>query len=288
MRKLTFVLLILLLTSCGSKADSPAPTPTLFTDSGGPSDIQVLVASNDFPIGQPRVPLLLFSGAQRVADAQRVELTAFDLAKGTPVPGWTGQAVSYSDYAVPYWVAYPVLPHAGLWGFQAVITKGDGVTTSAQLVIETKDNPTVPPIGAQPPRSKNRTLTIEPDLRKLTSAAEPTPAFYQMTIAEAMQSGRPSVIVFATPGFCKTALCTPVLQSVETVYPVFKDRLNFIHVEIYKQFDPALVVDDTVTEWQLDSEPWTFILDKDGTVFARFSGPVSPRELTAAFKELGL
>lgn len=246
------------------------------------------MASDDFPVGQPRVPILLFAGPQRVADARQLQLVAFDLSRGTPEPGWTGEATNYSDYAVPYWVAYPALPHAGLWGLQATITQADGTVTTGQLVIEVKDSTSVPAIGSQPPRSQNRTLTTQPDLRQLTSAAQPNPAFYQMTIAEAMQSGQPSVVVFATPGFCQTALCTPVLKSAETIYPTFKARVNFIHVEIYKQFNPALVVDDIVTEWQLNSEPWTFILDKDGKVFTRFGGPVSPRELMAALKELGL
>lgn len=282
-----FLLFLLLLVGCNSP-ESSTPTSYTFETSGGPSDFQVLVASDDFPVGQPRVPLLLFAGPQRVADAQRVNLTAFDLTGGTPIPGWTGEAVNYSDYAVPYWVAYPTLPHAGLWGLQAAITKGDGTVTTGQLVIEVKDRTPVPAIGSQPPRSQNRTLTTQPDLRQLTSAAQPNPAFYQLTVAEAMQSGRPSVVVFATPGFCQTALCAPVLKSAETIYPAFKAQVNFIHVEIYKQFNPALVVDDTVTEWQLTSEPWTFILDQKGTVFARFGGPVSPRELTATLKELGL
>lgn len=283
--KTIFLLLIsFVLLGCG-KTPSPAAIET-FATGGGPSDVQMLVASDDFPVGRPRVPLLLRSGLASVSDAQRVQLTAFDLSSDPPQAGWTGEAVNYNDYTIPYWVAYPELPTAGLWGLQAAITKADGTVTSGQIAIQTSERTLAPAIGNQPPTSKNRTLATEPDLRKLSSAADPNPAFYQMTVAEAMTSGRPSVVVFATPGFCQTALCTPVLESVEQLQPTFENQVNFIHIEIYKAFNPELVVDDTVTEWNLSSEPWTFVLDQAGKVFARFGGPVSPKELQGALEEL--
>jgi len=90
------LLLTLLLAGCGKNA-LPAAAQT-FATGGGPIDIQMLVATDDFPGGRPRVPLLLLSGFERVSDAKRVQLTAFDLSGDTPKAGWTGEAVNYSDY----------------------------------------------------------------------------------------------------------------------------------------------------------------------------------------------
>jgi hypothetical protein len=258
-----------------------SPQPEATSVAVGVSSLQVAVASSDFQVGRPRLPIVLFDGPQRVADVRAVHLTAFDLGLEPRVPGWNGDAVNYSDYEVPYWVLYPELPNAGFWGFVAEITLADGAQTQAQFTIEAKEHSGSPAIGEAAPPSENRTLLSEPDIRKLTSGVDPIPALYQMTVADAVTSGRPTVVAIATPGFCTSQLCAPVVHSVEDVYGVFGDRANFIHIEVYKTFDP-LVFADEVDEWGLDSEPWTFVLDRDGKVTAKFGGPLSPRELTEA------
>jgi len=263
MAKLILLLASLVwLVACGRQPE-PAPTAAVF---GDPSSIQLLIPSNDFALDTPRVPLVLYQGPNQVADAQQVIVTAVDLSQETRPGVWTGAATSYSDYAVPYWVVYPDLPH--------------------QAVIEVAETPQTPAVGSRAPASQNRTLATEPDINKLTSAQEPNPVLYQMTVAEALASERPSVIVFATPAFCQTAVCAPVVDSVQAVHAELGDEANFIHLEIYKEFNPSLILADEVEEWQLSSEPWTFILDTDGHIAARLGGPISPRELTAALEPL--
>ncbi|MCI0581047.1 MAG: hypothetical protein L0332_18570 [Chloroflexi bacterium] len=279
-----FLLLACFLAACNSSDPTPAATPTSPpVEATGPSDIQIAVASDDFAVGTPRVPFVLFSGVERVADAETVNITAYDLASGTPVPGWTGPATSFSDYEVPYWVVYPDIPHAGNWGLSAAITFPDGRTTQAQFAIQVAGEPHTPALGSQPPASQNRTLETEPDIAKLTSSPVPEPGLYQMTVATALESGRPTVVTLATPAYCQTEICAPVVDSVIAVYQELGDQVNFIHLEIYKTFDP-LVVADEVDEWGLSSEPWTFVMDKDGQVVARLGGPLSPRELTQAIQ----
>ena len=58
--------------------------------------------------------------------------------------------------------------------------------------------------------------------------------------------------------------------------------VRFIHVEIYKDNDPAKGVNQWVTQWKLPSEPWVFVVGTDGKVRDRFEGTVSVRELDAS------
>jgi len=278
-----FVLLLLGIWLVGCSTAEPTVTPTTVAFA---SEIQIAIATDDFTAGTPRIPFILYDGPQQVSDAQQVTLTAFDLSQDPPAPAWQGGAAGYNDYEVPYWVAYPELPQAGFWGLSAEIMLSDGTATRAQFTVEVKEAAQAPDVGDEAPPSQNRTLATEPDIEKLTSGDDPIPAFYQMTVAEAVASERPSVIVFSTPAFCQTAVCAPVLRSAETVYDSLAGEVNFIHLEIYKEFNPELVLADEVAEWRLSSEPWTFVLDDEGRVAARLGGPVSPRELTAALDPL--
>ena len=72
---------------------------------------------------------------------------------------------------------------------------------------------------------------------------------------------------------------------MKAVYAGLGDKANFIHIEVYQSFDPFVYVEE-MDEWHLQSEPWTFVLDRGGVVAARFGGPVSPRELEAALQPL--
>jgi hypothetical protein len=92
------------------------------------------------------------------------------------------------------------------------------------------------------------------------------------------------VIVFATPAFCASQACGPLLDQVKALRPDH-EGIEFVHVEIYD--DLQVEVEDltpvpAVSEWGLPSEPWVFVVASDGVVSAAFEGAVSDEELTAA------
>jgi len=276
MRFLILFLLLLLLVGCQAAAEPVVEAVT---------PVQVALVSGDFAVGRPRVSFALFDGPEPLANVQQVELSAVETGVENATPVWTGTAEGYTDYEVPYWVAYPELPAAGFWGLAAEIRLDDGTVVEAPFVVEVREESAAPAIGDPAPASQNRTLKTEPDLQKLSSGNDPNPALYQMTVAEAMASGRPTVVGFITPGLCQTRWCAPVLDSVEAVGADVGQQANFIHVEVYEDFQELTVVDE-MAEWGLTTEPWVFVLDEDGRVVARFNGPLSARELKAALTPL--
>ncbi len=284
-RILSIALLLLLLVACGGEAEPPAAPVA----EAPVSTLQVILTSADFAVGQPRISFAVFDGADAASDVTSVRVNALelgeDLSAADQTPTWTGEAVGYTDYEIPYWVFYPQLPTAGYWGMAAEITRADGSTTRSDFVVEVLPENKGPAIGETPPASENRTLATVPDIALLTSAADPDPAFYQMTVAEALTTGRPTVVGFLTPAFCQTKWCAPVLDSLEVVRAETGEVVNFIHVEVYDDFQKLTPVKE-MAEWGLETEPWVFVLDGDGRVTARFSGPLSPQELAAALGPL--
>jgi len=55
--------------------------------------------------------------------------------------------------------------------------------------------------------------------------------------------------------------------------------VRFIHVEIYKDNDPANGFNRWVKEWHLPTEPFTFVVDRNGVIRARLEGAFSVSEL---------
>jgi hypothetical protein len=143
-------------------------------------------------------------------------------------------------------------------------------------------------VGEAPPPTANKTAPATAsasDLAAITSDPAPDPGLYALTVDEARTSGKPTVIVFATPAFCQTELCGPIVDEIKHVKAEWGDRVNFIHIEVYDAFDP-LVVSPLMASWGLSTEPWVFVLDADGNVSARLEGNVTAAELVPVIENL--
>ena len=97
---------------------------------------------------------------------------------------------------------------------------------------------------------------------------------------------RPVVITFATPLLCQSRVCGPVVDIVEQVKSTSPKDIAFIHQEIYKDNQVDKGVRDQVSAWRLPSEPWTFVISKDGKISTRFEGAFSPGELQRAIAKV--
>jgi len=93
------------------------------------------------------------------------------------------------------------------------------------------------------------------------------------------------VVIFSTPSYCRTATCGPQLEIIKILKTEYAKRVNFVHVELYEnpsQLEGDLsnaVLANSVIEWALPSEPWTFVMDSDGATSAKFEGFVTRAEL---------
>jgi len=112
---------------------------------------------------------------------------------------------------------------------------------------------------------------------------------HQLSIADAIGQHRPTLGVFATPAFCQSRTCGPQVHAVQSVEPAYRDRMTFIHAEIYQNFKPdpsKKQFSTTVTEWRLQTEPWVFLIDSKGLIRTRFEAIADTDELKAAIDQL--
>jgi hypothetical protein len=168
--------------------------------------------------------------------------------------------------------------------YQATIDAEGFATAGPVGFVAFDDAPLIQP-GEPAPPSQTKTSEQTPDLALISSDPDPDPAMYRLSVADAVGGGSPSVIVFATPAFCTSNTCGPLLDQVKALRPQYPD-VDFVHVEIYDDLQVESVDDlvtvPAVTEWGLPSEPWVFVVDDTGTVAGAFEGAASDEELKAA------
>jgi len=102
------------------------------------------------------------------------------------------------------------------------------------------------------------------DLSKITTRAPPDTQ-NKVDFADALGK-EPIVLLFATPQFCQSRVCGPVVDVAEQAKHEYGDKAAFIHMEIYNENDPAEKVRPQVRAFHLPSEPWLFTIDRQGIV----------------------
>ncbi len=166
---------------------------------------------------------------------------------------------------------------AGAWGVEVQATFANGTSAIKRIGFQVLAESASPiPGEVAPSVDTGVSRDVNNDLSKLTSALTPNPAFYEMSLADALTSGKPTVLLFATPAFCQTRFCGPAYEITSELQQKYGDRVNFIHVEIYAGLpDPAATnweVAPAMTAFGLSTEPWLFLLDRNGMVVYRVEG----------------
>lgn len=290
-------LAVLVSLACGGADSAPggAPPAAPPTDSA-PDILQILMASTDLAVGENRIAFgLLRPGRGALKDAD-VELQTFFLADGdqtAPVQTLSPQFRAWPGGAGGAYIANAVFDRPGEWGLRVEASAADGARLLAGSRVDVARTAATPAIGAPAPRSANKTAGDAANLSEITSDTTPDADLYRKTVADALDEGRPLLVAFATPAYCRTATCGPQLNAVKNLKNRYAERASFIHVEVYD--NPAEIrqsgisaarTSPIVEEWGLPSEPWTFVIDADGAIAAKYEGFADENELDAAIREV--
>jgi hypothetical protein len=183
------------------------------------------------------------------------------------------------------YVAQLSFARAGDWGVELLVSQASGEFDPVRLAVTVLDAPATPLVGSPAPRSRNLIARDVKDLREIDTSLKPDPRLHQVRIADAIKQGKPQLIVFATPQFCTSRMCGPVVDIVRTLLPTYGKRVAFTHQEIWQDFASKKAF-STVDEWRLQSEPWIFVVDGQGIIRAKFEGLVTERELEVALQQV--
>ena len=151
--------------------------------------------------------------------------------------------------------------------------------------INVSENELTPKLGELIPTLDNKIIKETKDISAITSDSEPDYDFYQFKLSEALNHNKLIIVSFLSPSFCKTATCFPQLDVLKKLKSKYHDKITFIHVEVYE--NPHLIkgnlknakISPVLNEWNIKSEPYTFLIDKNNYLFRKFQGYVSYEEI---------
>ncbi len=322
---------VLLLASCSGGDDDASPTDDAqpsgsasVTPATGTCDKNLvtrpiegnllpIVISSDLAVGTNRFQVGLLDQEEDtpVPGAQlHLQFLCFDTEEGTPTSEADAEPVTltktythtHEDGAIESheagetgaYITYVGFDRPGNWGVVVSGKTADGRTlTPTGLTFSVAAEKFGLAVGDPAPRTVQTLASDVEDIRDIDTSTKPIEEQHILTIADAVTSGKPTVIAFATPAYCQTQICGPVKEIMDDLYETYASDANFIHIEPYDVprmrsgdcTDLADCIVPAVDEWRLPNEPWTFIVDAEGNIAAGFDGIASYEEIETVLKQ---
>ena len=148
-----------------------------------------------------------------------------------------------------YAVDRPPFNRPGEWELRISILHGDSKSpVEIDVVVQVLEESSTPRLGERVSPIEHLTAADVADLTEISTSPDPLPNFYETSVAEALSEGRPFLVVFATPAFCQSRICGPVVETVASLIPDYGEDNTFIHIEPYDldlirgggNFEPSL------------------------------------------------
>ncbi len=309
----TVLALTLVMAACGggrgdggASGETTTTKPTISAISAGydlavgpPARFIVGVVSDEKgPVGYGTVELrFFFLGTGAAGDKAEPGPTAtghyLPLPGSPPPPAGADKPVFLKTTERGVYAADVAFDREGFWGVAvtADVDKPETVTATFKVLPAhavpgpgdpaiASDNLTLDTPGAAPSAIDSRAGGGDP---------VPDPDLHRTTVKQALDRGRPVVLVISTPTFCFSLFCGPVTDMVGELAAEYGDRASFVHIEVWKDFE-AKQLNDAAQEWIARSEdinePWVFLIGADGKIAARWDNVATRGEIEPLLEKL--
>ncbi|CAN5145023.1 hypothetical protein BH24ACT1_BH24ACT1_09060 [soil metagenome] len=274
----------LMVAACGGGQQAEQAPGTTTTLAQGLSLAPVFFPQQ--PAGvQVRLPLALADAQGALLDDLPTELS---VRVGNADAGDLGDPVVVERYdrGVPraYFPLTTMFPEPGNW---RIATEVDGVPAQIMVAaLEPGEVPAVPVVGEQmisvPTPTTEDSRGVDP-----LCTADPDCPLHATSLDAAIGSDKAIALLIATPAYCQTAICGPVVDLLVSRQPEFADVVTMIHVEVYpNEAEAGKTTTDAVRAYGLAWEPSLFLASPDGTITQRLDYTFDERELDEALNTL--
>ena len=297
-----------LIVACSQPSESTPDFPTALTESAAPPEeiplikgpvsedgLQAIFATPDISTGRHRIAFALTSQTGLVK-APSATVQSFYEPQGDALddPVQTALALFHPFPLVErgLYVTKLNFDQPGEWTIRATALGDDGLPKKATLSFDVPEETHAPSVGDPALPSRSKTAKDVERLSQLTTGSMQDEDLYQVSIAEAIENGLPTVIVMASPAFCTNAVCGPQVEVLRDLKNEFPDQANFVHIDYYDNPEEIqgdlgrAVLSPVAREWNIPSTEWSFVIDRDGVISGRFEGFTPLEELRQALKRV--
>ncbi len=169
----------------------------------------------------------------------------------------------------PYLPLHFEFPEPGIYDVDA---EYDGNRLNSQVQVFAAAEVQQPLVGSLLPSADTATLQQSFDVDPICTRT-PTCPFHEVNLADVIGTGRPIAVLLATPAYCRTTACGPILDNLIEVAGG-RDDLVVIHSEVYK--NPKSVTDlaeatlaPLPEAYDMTFEPCLFVTNAAGELVAR-------------------
>ena len=269
-------------------ADFPATagrTLQQIADTAGSAGPELGLASSVFTVGQDRVAFGLIDDRSGFVYGK----TALYVAPGPDKPAQgpypapadvlitqgryrSKQAAAEADPFAAVYAAQVPFKQPGSYSILAVTqANGKSVAAPGEINVIAPRSDRIPGVGDPAPKVETDTLgSARGDVASIDTR-EPPSDMHAKSFADVV-GRKPVALLFATPQLCQSRVCGPVVDVALQLRAKYGDRVEFIHQEVYADNDPNQGLREPLQRFNLPTEPWLFIVGRDGRITARLEG----------------
>ena len=158
-------------------------------------------------------------------------------------------------------------------GVYDVYAKVDGKTLNSPVIVVDASEVKIPQVGSPLPAAPTATTTNTLDVDPICTQVPACP-FHEHNLADVVGTGKPIVLLLATPAYCQTTACGPILETLMEEAKSLPPEVIVIHSEVYKNPTAVDDINDATLAplplaYKMSFEPSLFVADAAGTLVAR-------------------
>jgi len=194
------------------------------------------------------------------------------------------QAATEADPFAAVYAAQVPFKKPGDYSILAV-TKDGSKTFAApgQVKVVSRADDRIPEVGEMAPKVETDTkASARGDIASIDTRTPPSD-MHEKSFADVVGK-QPVALLFATPQLCQSRVCGPVVDVALQQKSTYGDQVEFIHQEVYEGNDPKKGLREPLKRFNLQTEPWLFVVGKDGRITARLEGSFGLNAFEQALK----
>jgi hypothetical protein len=272
-----------------NKADFPAAKGKSLQDVAaeikGAGSTEVGLASSVFTVGENRLafgmiddqgqfvygPTAVYVAPNPNAPARGPFVAPADVLLTEPRYRSRQAAEETDPFAAVYQAQVP-FDKKGPWAVLVVTKSGNTyVAAPSQVQVNTAQADQIPDVGEQAPDVATDTLASVKGDEKLLDTRVP-PSDMHADSFDQLLGKKPVALLFSTPQLCQSRVCGPVTDVAMQLQAKYRDKIEFIHQEVYVDNDTNKGLRAPLKAFRLPTEPWLFVVDANGKITARLEG----------------